>query len=141
MLQRFTTEVRDRRSGQFPDEWLEVIKARKHTSEDQAIKPNISIFRDHLQAEHAEGKHGRRLPRPGCVPWEPGAPRALGRRLSPRPFEDGANDSLVDDAVSPNTMQPNEVVPTPVPELVGTEELVGSFIWQPRAVAQKVCSA
>ena len=68
----FSGDIRDRRGGAYPDEWFDVVRARKE---------RLECLRNAQEQDKSEGKatctERRRAEvprprlRPGCVPWEP----------------------------------------------------------------------
>ena len=109
--QEFSGGIRDRRGGTYPDEWFDVVRARKERLESlrNAQEQDESEGTATTCTERRRDEVPRpRLARPGCVPWErngtcpgdegsdinsvePQAPRAV-RRCA---FEIPPEDSLV----------------------------------------------
>ena len=108
--QGFAGGVRERRGGAYPDEWLDVVQARKQRLDALAGGESPS----NAAGEEPEGPSEPRL-RPGCVPWEshslgvaeggadsdgaPMAPRAV-QRFADNAFSVPAEESL-DGPVAP----------------------------------------
>jgi len=104
MWHEFAGGIRDRRGGTYPDEWFDVVRARKdrleslrNSQEQGENEGNI------LASERRRDEVPRPRLRPGCVPWEspspgdedsdsnciePQAPRAVRRCAFAIPTED-----------------------------------------------------
>ena len=168
--QRFGDGVRERRNGAFPDEWFDVLKARKRHLEQSntALESATESQSRTLQTE-----------RPSCVPWEelnsclddlsqnvhgkePPAPRCSTlANLSPRPFEQGQTGEvclgpIASGSEPPQQQAKNSMLPLAptlrfqAPNQPRTSSQAGDafchpgdngFIWQPQPVVQRVSSA
>ena len=167
----FAGGIRDRRDGAYPDEWFDVVRARKDRLESlRNSRGQAESDANRTSAERSRNDLARPRLRPGCVPWEspslggehsdernePQAPRAVRRCAFAIPSEESlaaVPTTCISDtrAVGDRNVAEDEQEKGPGRMEDGRladrqEESAtqsGALIWQPQplTVARKVSSA